>query len=61
MSTAVTTKTHYTPEDLLAMPDGKRFELVGGQLVERNMGLESSWVGGRLLSRRRPACPWSGW
>ena len=50
MSTAVATKT-YTPEDLLAMPDGKRFELAGGRLVERNMGLESSWVGGRLLSR----------
>jgi Uma2 family endonuclease len=26
----------YTPEDLLAMPDG--------QLVERNMGAESSWI-----------------
>ena len=38
MSTAVATKTHYTPEDLLAMPDGKRYELVGGQLVEREHG-----------------------
>jgi Uma2 family endonuclease len=56
MSTAVATKTHYTPEDLLAMPDGKSFELVGGQLVERNMGLESSWVGGRLLSRLDRFC-----
>ena len=43
--------TNYTPEDLLAMPDGKRFELVGGQLVERKTGLESSWVGGQIHSR----------
>ncbi len=48
MSTMVATQTRYTPEDLLAMPDGKSYELVGGQLVERNMGVESSWVGGEL-------------
>jgi hypothetical protein len=35
MSTAVATQTQYTPEDLLAMPDGQSYELVGGQLVER--------------------------
>ena len=46
MSTAVETKTRYTPEDLLAMPDGKSYELVGGQLMERKTGIESSWVGG---------------
>jgi len=51
MSTAVETKTHYTPEDLLAMPDGKSYELVHGELVERKTGMQSSWVGGRLLSR----------
>jgi Uma2 family endonuclease len=34
----------YTPEDLLAMSDGHRFDLVDGQLVERNMGAESSWI-----------------
>jgi Uma2 family endonuclease len=51
MSTAVATKTHYTPEDLLAMPDGKSYELVGGQLEERQMGIESSWVAGRILVR----------
>ena len=49
MSTAVTTETRrYTPEDLLAMPDGKIYELVNGRLVERKMGAESSWVGGQL-------------
>jgi Uma2 family endonuclease len=56
MSTAVATKTRYTPEDLLAMPDGKSYELVDGQLVERNMGFESSWVGGRLLIRLGSYC-----
>jgi Uma2 family endonuclease len=34
MSTA--TVTRYTPEDLLAMPDGKSYELVRGELVERH-------------------------
>ncbi len=48
MSTMVATQTQYTPEDLLAMPDGKSYELVGGQLVQRNVGVESSWVGGEL-------------
>ncbi len=56
MSTAVATKTHYTPEDLLAMPDGKSYELVHGQLVEREMGIKSSWVAGRLLVRLGRYC-----
>lgn len=38
----------YTPEDLLSMPDRKNYELVDGQLVERNMSVLSSWVGGQL-------------
>ena len=42
MSVAIATytesKTRYTPEDLLAMPDGENYELVDGRLVERNMG-----------------------
>jgi Uma2 family endonuclease len=48
MST-VETPTLYTPEDLLEMPDGDLYELVDGQLVERNMGMWSSYVGSRLL------------
>jgi Uma2 family endonuclease len=56
MSTAVATRTDYTPEDLLAMPDGESYELVGGQLVERKMGAESSWVGTRLISRLERFC-----
>jgi Uma2 family endonuclease len=40
----------YTPEDLLALPDdGKGYELVGGRLVEKNMGAFASWVAGRVL------------
>ena len=42
----------YTPDDLLNHPDGVRFELVDGRLVELNMGIESNYVGGiiaRLL------------
>lgn len=33
-----------TPEEFLAIPDSVRFELVGGELVERNMGWESSRI-----------------
>lgn len=40
--------TQYTPADLLSMPDSNGFELVDGQLVERNMSAQSSWVGARL-------------
>jgi Uma2 family endonuclease len=56
MSTAVATETRYTPEDLLAMPDGEGYELVDGRLVERKMGAESSRVGGRLFSRLDRFC-----
>lgn len=37
-----------TPEDLERMPDNVAFELVNGTLVERNMGLESSEIAGRI-------------
>ncbi len=42
-------KSQYTPEALLAMPDGDTYELVDGELVERQMGFRSSRVGGRLF------------
>lgn len=38
-----------TPEDLERMPDNIAFELVNGALVERNMGLESSEIAGRIF------------
>ena len=56
MSAAVETETRYSPEDLLAMPDGKSYELVDGQLVQRKMGIESDWVAGRLHSRLDRFC-----
>src|SRR5437588_9655570 len=49
MSTTATA-TRYTPEDLLKMPDGDLYELVDGQLVERNMSAWSSYVAGRIYS-----------
>jgi Uma2 family endonuclease len=47
MST-VAAKPQYTPEDLLTMPEGDRYELVNGELMERHMGWDSSWIGGRM-------------
>lgn len=38
----VVAETLYTPDELLALPDAKAYELVGGKLVERNMGGELS-------------------
>jgi Uma2 family endonuclease len=48
---AVMTKQEYTPEDLLALPDAKGYELVDGHLVERHSSSLSSWVGGEVFSR----------
>jgi Uma2 family endonuclease len=45
---AIEIKTEYTPEDLLDMPDGEQFELVNGQLVERDVSAISSIVAARL-------------
>jgi Uma2 family endonuclease len=45
------TPTRYTPDDLLRMPDSVNYELVDGQLVERNMGMKSGAVE-MILGRR---------
>src|SRR5205823_3491725 len=45
MSTAAT-KTQYTAEDLLQLPDGDRYELVDGNLVERDVSFWSSYIAG---------------
>ncbi len=47
MSDAV--QSRLTAEDLLAMPHEKDFELVDGELVERKMGNESSFIAGNLF------------
>jgi Uma2 family endonuclease len=52
----MSTATVYTPEDLLAMPDGKDYELVNGELVERKMGIRSNWVATRLVGRLDRFC-----
>jgi Uma2 family endonuclease len=41
----------YTPEDLLELQDDRLYELVDGELVEKDMGAESSWIGGQLFGR----------
>lgn len=41
----------YTPEDLLAMPDGKHFELVNGELVETSMSMKGQWVAQKIARR----------
>jgi Uma2 family endonuclease len=55
MSTIAEPRT-YTPDDLLRMPDGDRYELVDGHLVEINVSALSSLVAGRLLSRITVFC-----
>ncbi len=56
MSTTVESKAISTPEDLLAMPEGKHYELVDGNLVERNVSALSSIVTARLTSRLDQFC-----
>jgi len=62
MSTA-TTPTTYTPDDLLKMPDGNRYELVNGQLVERKMSTLASFTAGVIYHRLAAHCfpTQSGW
>jgi Uma2 family endonuclease len=50
MSTVVAARPEVTPEDLLAMPEGKDFELVDGRLVERSLSALSSWIGGIIYA-----------
>lgn len=53
MATIITDRT-YTPEDLLKIPEGKRFELVNGQLLESHISGLAGWIAvllsGRMLS-----------
>ena len=56
MSTVVDAGRLYTPEDLLSLSDGDRFELVDGRLVEMNVSLWSSYVAGDLYRRLGNHC-----
>src|SRR4051812_20234091 len=49
-------KRDITPEELLAMPDAVNFELVDGELVERNMSVLSSLVEGNIYDAVRSFC-----
>ena len=37
--TVLAPQRRHTPEELLTMPDGQHYELVDGQLVEKNIHL----------------------
>ena len=47
MTTAALTPPPQAPAKVLDVPQG--FELIDGQLVEKAMGVESSWVGSRVF------------
>lgn len=50
----------FTADDLLQHPDSDRFELVNGELVERNMGWRSEWIGTQLVIRIGAHCQKTG-
>jgi Uma2 family endonuclease len=56
MSTVIEPDRLYTPDDLLQMPEGERFELVDGHLVEPNVSTLSNWVEGKLYGRIDDHC-----
>ena len=49
--TTVSSAPPFTPDDLLKLPDAVNYELVDGQLVERNMGMKSSLIAQRLATQ----------
>lgn len=61
--TPVLAKETYSPADLLKMPDGNRFELIDGQLVERDVSTWASYVAGEIHATLRMHCRSSkaGW
>jgi len=46
-------QTRFTADELLTMPDGDRYELVGGELKELKMSQESSWIAGEVFGQLR--------
>ena len=46
----VAEKAEFTPEDLLAMPDASRYELIDGKLVERRVGYYSCMVAAEIIA-----------
>jgi Uma2 family endonuclease len=56
MSAVIEPDRIYSPDDLLRMPGGERYELVDGHLVEPNVSTLSSLVETRVLSRLGAFC-----
>ena len=56
MSTIIAPERLYTPDDLLAIPDGDRYELVDGRLVELNMSVISNFVGSNVAGLLKLHC-----
>jgi Uma2 family endonuclease len=52
--TVVLTKPDVTPEELLKLPDAASYELVDGQLVERNVSTLSALVEGLVYVKVQP-------
>lgn len=46
--TVVAQERQFTPNDLMTLRGAEHCELVDGQLVEKNIGAESDWIGLRL-------------
>ncbi len=46
---SVVEKTSFTAEEFLTMPGQHQFELVDGELLERNVSMLSGWVGGEIF------------
>ena len=42
---------HVTPEELLRMPDASGFELIDGELVERQVSREANLVAARIIAK----------
>ncbi len=44
------TEKKFVADDLLTMPDGDRYELVDGKLVEQKMGAASAFLAGKIFA-----------
>jgi len=54
--TLLMTRTDVTPEELLALPEGDRYELIDGKLVEPAMSILADLVAARLIKRIAVFC-----
>src|SRR5262245_19323125 len=45
----ISTLEQHSPEELLSLADGHRYELIDGQLVERKMGARASLIAAAII------------